>query len=310
MTNVNIDGSKIKALREQQGLTQLYLATMVEVTTDTISRWENRHYQSIKRENAEKLAAALDVALEELLEKTEMEPEESSGQQQGQTPLSAAVKVEAARFFSLKKIGVAILVAGLLAMAFLLLPAKKIQITCRRIVPEHAAPNVPFPVVIRIEADTDQDVPILIREELIGDGQARGWGPAGEIKNFGKNPRWIGTLHNGQAQFTYLVTAKESNKGEASLLFSGEIMYRKGQKTGSKVEGAAIVQIVPYHWADVDRNNRISDNEILIAYEIYSSPDEFGIDFSALEELWLADRYTWNKASAFFEITNTPLPED
>ena len=71
MSSVNIDGSKIKTLREQQGLTQLYLATVVEVTTDTISRWENRHYQSIKRENAEKLAEALEVSLEELLEKVE-----------------------------------------------------------------------------------------------------------------------------------------------------------------------------------------------------------------------------------------------
>ena len=73
MSMVRIDGAKIKQLREQQGLTQLYLATAVEVTTDTISRWENRRYPSIKRDNGLKLAEALNVQLEELLEDT---PEE------------------------------------------------------------------------------------------------------------------------------------------------------------------------------------------------------------------------------------------
>ena len=68
MSMIKIDGAKIKLLREQQGLTQLYLATAVEVTTDTISRWENRRYPSIKRENGLKLAEALNVPLEELLE--------------------------------------------------------------------------------------------------------------------------------------------------------------------------------------------------------------------------------------------------
>ena len=73
MSMVKIDGQKIKQLREQQGLTQLYLATAVEVTTDTISRWENRRYPSIKRENGIRLAQALNVPLEDLLEE---EPEE------------------------------------------------------------------------------------------------------------------------------------------------------------------------------------------------------------------------------------------
>ena len=68
MSMVKIDGAKIKLLREQQGLTQLYLATAVEVTTDTISRWENRRYPSIKRDNGLKLAEALNVQLEDILE--------------------------------------------------------------------------------------------------------------------------------------------------------------------------------------------------------------------------------------------------
>ena len=48
--------SYFKEIREKKGLTQLYIATAVGVTTDTISRWENRRYPSIKTENGEKLA--------------------------------------------------------------------------------------------------------------------------------------------------------------------------------------------------------------------------------------------------------------
>jgi transcriptional regulator with XRE-family HTH domain len=68
---VKIDGSRVRSLRESKGLTQLYIATVVGVTTDTISRWENKRYPSIKEENAIKLAEALEVSLEQVLEKKE-----------------------------------------------------------------------------------------------------------------------------------------------------------------------------------------------------------------------------------------------
>ena len=63
-----INGTKIRKIREEKGLTQLYLSEVVGVTTDTISRWENRRYPTIKMENAIRLAQALEVSLEEILE--------------------------------------------------------------------------------------------------------------------------------------------------------------------------------------------------------------------------------------------------
>ena len=77
MSMIKIDGGKIKRLREQQGLTQLYLATAVQVTTDTISRWENRRYPSIKKENGLKLAEALNVELQEILEEKQVDIDET-----------------------------------------------------------------------------------------------------------------------------------------------------------------------------------------------------------------------------------------
>ena len=65
--SVAIDGGRIKAIREAKKLTQLYVASVVGVTTDTISRWENNRYPTIRRDNAEKLATALEVELEQIL---------------------------------------------------------------------------------------------------------------------------------------------------------------------------------------------------------------------------------------------------
>src|SRR5512144_422951 len=73
--SVAVDGIKIKNIREAKKLTQLYVANVVGVTTDTISRWENNRYPAIKRDNAEKLASALEVELEEILrQETSEEP--------------------------------------------------------------------------------------------------------------------------------------------------------------------------------------------------------------------------------------------
>ncbi|HIP39199.1 MAG TPA: XRE family transcriptional regulator [Desulfocapsa sulfexigens] len=306
MSIVKIDGSKIKFLREQQELTQLYLATAVGVTTDTISRWENKRYPTIKKENGEKLAEALDVPLEELLENTEEEITQEDTRQNMASPAPSELG-ERTRF-SIKNATLLLLLAGLLAGGlFMLLPQNNIEINCKRIMPEHAAPNAPFPVMIKIQADTEQDLPILIREELSGEAAANGSGTTGEQKVFGKSPRWIGTLDKGQAQFIYMVTPNRTITVNTSISFSGEIRSRKGQDIGGVIEGPASIQITPYHWADSNQDYTISDNEILLAYEMFSSPGESGIDFSTLEKLWLAGHYTWKKTEASFEPARTPL---
>ncbi|MCI5141735.1 MAG: XRE family transcriptional regulator, partial [Candidatus Electrothrix sp. ATG1] len=64
---VAIDGSKIKQIRESKGLTQDYLATVVGVAIRTVSCWENTRSPNIKRENAESVAKALEVPLEDIL---------------------------------------------------------------------------------------------------------------------------------------------------------------------------------------------------------------------------------------------------
>jgi len=68
---LRIEGGRVKQLREEKGLTQLYVATAVGVTVDTISRWENKRYPTVRRENVLKLAEILEVDVSEIMESGE-----------------------------------------------------------------------------------------------------------------------------------------------------------------------------------------------------------------------------------------------
>ena len=305
--SVDINGDKIRRLREQKELTQLYLATVVGVTTDTISRWENRRYPSVKIENARKLAEALGVGLEELLDDPaetvpaaiEVAPEE---QARDGAVVEAASEPTGSWIHRKKKwivlVG-AMAVAGAAAV-ILLAGIYRTGVRATRVLPPHTAPNAPFPVLVYASGEADADSPLLIREELRGECEAFGPVAEGEPKGFGKNPRWIGKLEGGKAAFLYLVQPGKKLKSEDEIRFSGDTIAREGQVKGDPIGGADSIVIAPYHWVDTDKDYVITDAEILKAYETYSIPGENLVNFTAIEELWLAGRYGWNKKTMTF----------
>ncbi|WPD21375.1 MAG: helix-turn-helix domain-containing protein [Candidatus Electrothrix scaldis] len=65
-STIAINGPKIKELRNANSLTQLYISESLGVAVDTISRWENNRSPNIMVENAQKLAALLEVPIEEI----------------------------------------------------------------------------------------------------------------------------------------------------------------------------------------------------------------------------------------------------
>jgi len=299
--SVDINGNKIRLLREQKELTQLYLATVVGVTTDTISRWENRRYPAIKLENARKLADALGVPLEELLEEKDRAASES-GAEILPVPRARRFSACASRYgLPLGAAGAALLGA---ALFFLFSPADHIDTRAIRILPEHASFSVPFPVLIEITGEADSKQTLLIREELFGDCTAIGPSGGDTPKQFGKNPRWIGTLSDGRATFLYMVQPVVQPGAAAEhhdvIRFSGDLVSREGQTVGEKIGGPDHIALTPYHWADIDQDYVISDNEILLAYETFSIPGVNLINFTAIEELWLAGEYVWDTQTRSF----------
>lgn len=303
-SSVDINGDKIRTVREQKGLTQLYLATVVGVTTDTISRWENRRYPAIKLDNAKKLAEALEIPLEELLAAAQTTTNDA--QEESTAPLQEATATPTpsppllARLSKRHTVlaGLALVVAGLAIAASWWFGRS--ELTAERIMPPHTAPNLPFPVRIDIRGPVEAQTSLLIRDTISGEAEATGALEEGQPKQFGKNPRWIGRLDNGHAVFIYLVTPGKKAKSEESISFDGDLISHEGQLLGDSIGGVQQTQLTLFHWADSNQDSVISDDEILRANETYALPGST-INFSALEELWLAGKYIWNKRTQSFE---------
>lgn len=305
-TSVHIDGDKIRRLREEKELTQLYLATVVGVTTDTISRWENRRYPSIRMDNAQKLAEALEVPLEEISRQPFSVVPDTAGEKTGFMALdedgaAAGLKDNTHPWRSppprrFRPILLAVLLFFLVMGGVfwgIMENHGAVSITATRLVPSHAAPGSVFPVIVRITVTGPAQVPVLVREHLACNCETVS--VSGDVgRPFGKNPRWIGTISGGEAVFLYLVRpAREKAAGQ--VLFSGEAALRSEEKTVSRIAGADRVGILPFHWADSDRNYRISDDEILLAFESFSVVPGKSEFLDEVERIWLAGEYGWDK---------------
>lgn len=301
MSMVKIDGAKIKLLREQQGLTQLYLATAVEVTTDTISRWENRRYPNIKRDNGLKLAEALNVQLEDLLEETS---EEEHSTETLPTDQPQAVKHQDTSVSPFVKNWPLLILSGTLfcvVMAFIWYffhsPTTG-PITVERIVPAHCIDGQPFPVIIKVTGAPDTATALIIKETLPNNGTIYATSPpvtAGGLKN--KQIKWLKKIE-GKALFAYIVSV--SGKETENISFYGTAAISHDSE--SPINGQNTIAIGQHHWADTDKDNVISDDEILTVYDRYSEITDIDLNIDLIEEIWLGSEYKWDTATATFKI--------
>lgn len=306
MSMVKIDGAKIKQLRERQGLTQLYLATAVEVTTDTISRWENRRYPSIKKDNGLKLAEALNVSLKDILEDIPVPPEEHEQPDAPQLQEIASVAGGPQKGRSgIKKSWPLLILSGTLfaiILAFIWYfvhfpPAG--ALIAERIVPAHVIDGQPFPVIIQVTGAPDRDTALIIKETLASGLTVHATSPAasGGLKN--NQIKWLKKIRN-RAFFVYVasVTGKEGD----TVIFHGTAAISSDPE--ASITGKNILTIGHYHWADSNKDSIISDDEILAVYDQYSGITDIDFDIDLIEEIWLGSAYRWDAAAARFIITD------
>ncbi len=154
--SVAIDGLSVRRIREEKRLTQLYVAKVVGVTTDTVSRWENNRYPTIRRDNALHLAEALEVELDAILkdEKTEAE-----GGEFGSDSAIAAGKIK--RPAVIVSLCVLFFVVGLFFW-------RQVQVgrpafSATRIVPTYAAPG--SHILIQIKVSSNKELKGMILKE-------------------------------------------------------------------------------------------------------------------------------------------------
>ena len=293
---IRIDGARVRRLRESRGLTQLYLATAVEVTTDTISRWENHRYPTIKRENGLRLAEALEVELSEILEQStgEANPRENDHKAAPQTRAGIPIK----KYNLLLNIGLAVMIP---VIGFLYWsnqgnsPGQDLEAT--RALPAACAPGLIFPVLVTVQ--TGGETPLLVREKVPETVTIVQTIPETASRT-DKTLKWIRKEGAGQVVTGYL--ARAGGETGTRLTFSGSAAIRQGKKQEVDTGGDQILILQPVHWADTNTDFIISDDEVLEMYEKFGGLPALGPTLEQVEEIWMGSGYRWDPKGKTIEI--------
>jgi transcriptional regulator with XRE-family HTH domain len=308
---VKIAGATVRRIREESGLTQLYVATVVQVTTETISRWENRRYPSIKKENAEKLAEALGVELTTLLEREEQTPtpEGSGPEPVGAEPESSPTLPPApfrapGRRRAWRLTLILLVAAALSAAAWYLLAGhpEPLPVTATRVLPAHVPPGQDFPVLLKVSSPPPASFALIIRENLPAGCRLTGASPAatGPIGRAGQIT-WVSRLEGGERLFAYRLSSPTRARLGTDLRFQGQVVAGGRGETTTSITGSAQLTIAPYHWADLNGDNRIDDEEILWVYDLFGTLEGFDDLRDEVDRIWTAGGYRWDAAAGHYQ---------
>jgi transcriptional regulator with XRE-family HTH domain len=287
---VRISGSKVRSLREEQNLTQLYLATAVGVTTETISRWERQEAPTLKEENALKLADVLAVPLKEILAPQEQRVEREQ-------PTFAWSGKRIPMFGSL-----ALVLLGMLV--FLLVRFKGTEVmhfSATRFMPAHTVAGHPFPVVIEMDFVSGKNSALLLKEQLpAGCGVLRTV-PQATVAESGLL-KWIDKKGPGKRNFSYIAHCSAGEKTQGSLFFNGSLLVRQSSRQEVAVEGRSRLRLSDFHWADSDKNHIIDDEELLAVYDDFGRVEGLAVDVEEVEAIWMGSGYRWDPKQSVFDI--------
>lgn len=293
---VCLDGAAVRRIREEKKLTQLYVAKVVGVTTDTISRWENNRYPSIKRENALRLAEALEAPVEDILQGGTgvcTIPEQSLPPR----PLIYRVLPILLVLF--------VLAAGYYYVQHQQLPAD--SLLAERVLPGYAAPGSIIPVQVRLEAGAEMKGFILREHFPPGWKLIEASPPPSSLDNEEGTARWIVKPGEDRRLIAYLVRVDSAAALGKEGIFNGEaIANPNGRNTPSPVAGATQLRIAPFQWADLNGDNIIDDAEMLQASDTVDSMKGVHLNWRQLEEIWDAGGYRWDEEKEQFVPQKPP----
>lgn len=297
---VCLNGVLVRRVREEKKLTQLYVAKVVGVTTDTISRWENNRYPSIKRENALRLAEALEVSVEQILE---------GGT--GECPLPSEPSSAGPRWYRiLPPVLVLAVLAGMFFYSFHHGEVLEAGVTGSRLLPDYAAPGSIIPVQIHLAAEAEMKG-VILREHF-----PRGWKlieanpPASSLDNVEGVARWIIKPNEGHRSISYLLKVGEKAELESTGEFVGEVVAKSSGRTPpAPVLGEVEIRVAPFLWADLNGDNLIDDGEMLQASDTVDEMKGVHINWDLLENIWDAGGYKWDVREQGFVPVKPPHPD-
>lgn len=285
---VCLDGSAVRRIREEKKLTQLYVAKVVGVTTDTISRWENNRYPSIKRENALRLAEALETPVEDILQ----------GGTGACTVLELPSPPPPPSRRLLYRVVSAVLVLFAVAAGYYLLQRQQSpagNLLAERFLPGFAAPGSLIPVLVRLEAGAEMKGFILREHFPPGWKLIEASPPPSSLDNEEGTARWIVKPGEDRRLIAYLLRVDAGASLGKQIVFTGEVVANpNGRSDPSVVSGDASIRIARFQWADLNGDGVIDDAEMLQASETIDRMQGIHIDWSQLEDIWAAGSYRWD----------------
>ncbi|GFO67575.1 transcriptional regulator [Geomonas limicola] len=289
LPSVAIDGARIRTVREGKKLTQLYVANVVGVTTDTISRWENNRYPSIKRDNAEKLAGALEVTLEEILRQDEPEPDPE---------VAEGPDTSKPRRWTL------LLLALIPVLALLIFVASRLLVgapKALRWAPHFAAPGEVVPVQIKITRTAEESNGFILKEHLPSGWHLVSAQPGNAaVDHDGSIVKWLVPAGQGPVTVSYTVQLPANLPSGKSGTLRGEVVLHEGETNRTEpVAGSTGIQVGAYHWADSNGDGRIDDDEIMPAYYLCEDMKGIGLDWKTIEAIWSGKGYRWDAKGGF-----------
>ncbi len=314
---VCLDGAAVRRIREEQRLTQLYVAKVVGVTTDTISRWENNRYPTVRRENLFKLAEALESPAH-LLVKVDVCALESIEEGDNIAAVASAVPestVPSLRPLLFPGIVALLLVAGFLFYLWLRPPTSNFHgdspdMTIFRTLPRYAAPGMVIPVRLHLNVD-DATKRYIIREHF-----PPGWEvietspPASSVDNQDGIARWIVKQGEKSSLIVYLVRVDVRSPMGMIARFRGEIITNFDEKNQTIASvGETEMTVGPYNWSDLDGDNTIDDAEMLEASLAFEELEGVHLEWQELEHIWDAGHYRFDQARGRFIAEKRDLKE-
>ena len=290
--SVAIDGNVIRRIREEKRLTQLYVAKVVGVTTDTVSRWENNSYPTIKWDNALKLAEGLEVDLAEILKKEDVVDN-----------LDADVSRKPKKqnwIYLLLLLGVT-----LTALIFLLWPSDPPSavpvLQAKRFLPPFAAPG--SRVLIQVKLSAEKPLRGMILKETFPPG----WHlvaaePVVSHLDADRGvARWIFRKPLLKTGVYYILEVPEGIEPDSDLTISGELIANpEGQRSSALVQSVGTMQLEPFHWSDKNGDWIIDDLEILELSDLTEEAQSLNLDWDLIEMIWETGAYRWDSGTKKF----------
>lgn len=300
--SVSIDGEVIRRVRENGKLTQLYVAKVVGVTTDTVSRWENNRYPTMRRDNALKLAEALEVDLGLILKKDQIL---SDGQLTKNRPPATQSSVRRNLFAGL----LFILLIGVLFFYYKSSPNPQNLMSGQRHVPNFTAPGARVPIQLEIISKKKLKG-LIVREEF-----PPGWNlveadpPPASLDNLNGNVRWMIRDPAQLKKIVYILQSPVDIPFDTQVTLQGEVVANPdGQRFSLPVPGTGVLKIAPLHWADMNGNSKIDDLEILDVSDMVDASEQIHYDWDLIEKLWDADGYRYDEKKRVFTPLKAVIP--